>query len=352
MMVRNLGDLARELGGQVVGDESLSIHGVAGIREARPGDLTFLANPRYETYLGETRAAAVLVAEARPGVAAAQLVHANPYLAFLKAVKIFRQERPRPRPGVHPTAVIAPGARLGEGVSVGPHAVIEEGAEIADGAVVMAGSYVGQNARLGKESWLYPNVTVREDCVLGERVVVHSGAVIGADGFGYVKDGDVYQKVPQVGNVVIGDDVEIGANTCIDRATTGTTQVGSGTKIDNQVQLGHNVLLGDNVIVVAQVGISGSTRVERGATVAGQAGIAGHIVIGEGAVVGSQAGVTKSVPPHTQVSGYPAQPHALAKRIHALTMRLPQMVERLQQIEKRLRALEEEKSADHVRSGR
>jgi UDP-3-O-[3-hydroxymyristoyl] glucosamine N-acyltransferase len=351
MIVRNLGDLARELGGEVVGDDSLSIHGVAGIREARPGDLTFLANPRYETYLSATRAAAVLVSEARPGLTAAQLVHPNPYLAFLKAVKIFRQERPRPEPGVHPMAAIAPGARLGQAVSIGPHAVVEEGAEVGDGAVVMAGTYVGQNVRIGKESWLYPNVTVREDCVLGERVVIHSGAVIGADGFGYVKDGGTYHKVPQVGNVVIGDDVEIGANTCVDRATTGTTLIGSGTKIDNLVQVGHNVTLGESVIVVAQVGISGSTRVERGATLAGQSGIAGHIVIGEGAVVGSQAGVTKSVPPHTQVSGYPAQPHGLAKRIHALTMRLPQLVERLQEIEKRLRALEEEKSADHARSG-
>jgi UDP-3-O-[3-hydroxymyristoyl] glucosamine N-acyltransferase len=351
MTTRTLGDLARELGGEVVGDESLTIHGVAGIREARPGDLTFLANPRYETYLSETAAAAVLVSEARPGLSAAQVVHPNPYLAFLKAVKLFRQERPRPEPGIHATAVIAPGARLGEGVSIGPHVVIEEEAVIGDGAVLMANAYVGQGSRLGRETWLYPNVTVREECVLGERVVVHPGTVIGADGFGYVKDAGTYHKVPQVGTVIIGDDVEIGANTCIDRATTGSTVVGSGTKIDNLVQVGHNVFLGEHVIVVAQVGISGSTRVERGATLAGQAGIVGHIVIGEGAVVGSQAGVTKSVPPHTQVSGYPAQPHSLARRIHALTMRLPQLVERLQFIEKRLRALEEEKSADHVRSG-
>jgi UDP-3-O-[3-hydroxymyristoyl] glucosamine N-acyltransferase len=253
---------------------------------------------------------------------------------------------------VHPTAVIAPDARLGREVSIGPHVVVESGAEIGDEAVLMANAYVGPGARLGRESWLYPNVVVREECVLGERVVVHPGTVIGADGFGYVKDGGTYHKVPQVGTVVIGDDVEIGANACVDRATTGTTTVGSGTKIDNLVQIAHNVTLGENVIVVAQVGISGSTRVERGATLAGQAGIVGHITIGEGAMVGSQAGVTKSVPPHTQVSGYPAQPHALARRIHALTMRLPQLVERLQDLEKRLRALEEDRSADHIRSGR
>ena len=208
------------------------------------------------------------------------MVHPHPYLAFLKAVKIFRQERPRPAPGVHPTAVVFPGVVIGERVSIGPHAVIEEGAAVGDAACSWR-TYVGTGARLGAD-WLYPHVVVREECVLGDRVTVHSGTVIGADGFGYVREGEIYHKVPQVGNVVIGDDVEIGANVCIDRATTGTTVVGSGTKIDNLVQIGHNVELGEHVIVVAQVGISGSTRVGRGATAAGQAGIAGHIEIGEG----------------------------------------------------------------------
>jgi len=351
MTPRRLADLAQELGGTLAGDPNLSITGVAGIREARPGDLTFLAHPRYETYLSETHASAVLIAEARPGARIAQVVHENPYLAFLKAVKIFRQERPRPEPGVHPTAVVSPGAVVGARVSLGPHAVIDEGAVVGDDCVLMAGAYVGSGARLGADTWLFPHVVVREACVLGDRVTVHSGTVIGADGFGYVRDGDIYHKVPQVGNVVIGDDVEIGANSCIDRATTGTTTIGSGSKIDNLVQIGHNVELGENVIVVAQVGISGSTRVRRGATLAGQAGIIGHIEIGEYAVVGSQAGVTKSVPAHTQVSGYPAQPHATARRIHALTMRLPLLVDRLARLEQRLAALEEERSAHHVRSG-
>jgi UDP-3-O-[3-hydroxymyristoyl] glucosamine N-acyltransferase len=346
-----LADLAQELGGTLVGDPNLTITGVAGIREARPGDLTFLANPRYETHLAETHASAVLIDEARPGARLAQVVHPNPYLAFLKAVKIFRQERPRPEPGIHATAVVFPGVKIGERASLGPHVVVEEGATVGEDCVLMAGAYVGPGARLGRETWLYPHVVVREDCVLGDRVTVHSGTVIGADGFGYVREGEIYHKVPQVGNVVIGDDVEIGANVCVDRATTGTTVVGSGTKIDNQVQVGHNVELGENVIVVAQVGISGSTRVGRGATLAGQAGIGGHLEIGEFAVVGSQAGVTKSVPAHTKVSGYPAQPHATARRIHALTMRLPLLVDRLAQLEQRLAALEEERSAHHVRSG-
>jgi UDP-3-O-[3-hydroxymyristoyl] glucosamine N-acyltransferase len=351
MTPRRIADLAQELGAKLIGDPDLSITGVAGIREARPGDLTFLANPRYETHLTETRASAVLIEEAKAGAPLTQLVHPHPYLAFLKAVKIFRKERPRPEPGLHPTAVVYPGAEIGERVSLGPHVVIEKGAKIGDDCVVMAGSYVGRRARLGDETWLYPRVVVSEDCVLGARVTIHPGTVIGADGFGYVRDGDVHHKVPQVGTVLIGDDVEIGANACIDRATTGTTVIGAGTKIDNLVQVGHNVEMEENVIVVAQVGISGSTRVRRGATLAGQAGIVGHIEIGEFAVVGSQAGVTKSVPPHTQVSGYPAQPHSVARRIHALTMKLPQLVERLSRLEQRLQALEEERSAHHVRSG-
>src|SRR5262249_15742442 len=295
MNPRRIADLAHELGAKLIGDPELEITGVAGIREARPGDLTFLANPRYETYLTDTRASAVLIGEAKPGAALTQLVHPHPYLAFLKAVKIFRKERPRPEPGVHATAVIYPGAEIGERVSLGPHVVVDEGAVVGDDCVVMAGSYVGRRARLGKETFLYPRVVVSDDCILGERVTIHPGTVIGADGFGYVRDGDVHHKVPQVGTVLIGDDVEIGANACIDRATTGTTVIGAGTKIDNLVQVGHNVEMEDNVIVVAQVGISGSTRIRRGATLAGQAGIAGHIEIGEGSVVASQAGVTKSV---------------------------------------------------------
>jgi UDP-3-O-[3-hydroxymyristoyl] glucosamine N-acyltransferase len=343
-------ELARTLGGTVVGDGAALVTGVAGIREARSGDITFLANPRYEPYLEQTRATAVLLAEEKPGAAIAQIVHPSPYLAYLKVVKIFRGERPRPPAGVHPTAVIDPQAKLGAEVSIGPNVVVEAGAAIGDRTVLTANVYIGHESTIGADGWLYPNVTVREECTLGDRVVVHSGAVIGADGFGYVRDGGVYQKVPQVGTVQIGDDVEIGANTCIDRATTGATVIGSGSKIDNLVQVGHNVLLHENVILVAQVGVSGSTEVERNATIAGQAGIGGHLHIGEGAVIAGQAGVTKSVPPRTQVSGYPAQPHAIAKRIHALTMRLPQLWERLQRLEERLRVLEEERSDEHVRS--
>jgi UDP-3-O-[3-hydroxymyristoyl] glucosamine N-acyltransferase len=229
--------------------------------------------------------------------------------------------------------------------------VVSKGCVVGRDTILGAGSVLMPEAKVGERCLLYPQVVVREDCEIGDRVILHPGVVVGSDGFGFAFDHGRYHKVPQVGSVVIGDDVEIGANACIDRATTGTTTIGTGSKIDNLVQIGHNVELGENVIVVAQVGISGSTRVRRGATLAGQAGIVGHIEIGEYAVVGSQAGVTKSVPAHTQVSGYPAQPHATARRIHALTMRLPLLVDRLARLEQRLAALEEERSAHHVRSG-
>jgi UDP-3-O-[3-hydroxymyristoyl] glucosamine N-acyltransferase len=352
MTKQTLGDLARVLGGRVIGEENISIDGVAGIREAGPGELTFLASARYEPHLKETRAAAILIGEERPGLEIPQLIHDNPYLAYLKAVQLFRPGPPRPAPGVHPTAAIDPSAELGADVVIGPNVVVQEGAVIGDRTILVANVYVGHGVRIGEACILNPQVVIRYECNVGDRVVIHSGTVIGADGFGYVRDDGIYHKVPQVGNVEIGDDVEIGANVCIDRATTGSTVVGAGSKIDNLVQIGHNVRIGENVVVIAQVGISGSTEVGSGSTIAGQAGVAGHIKIGENAIVGAQAGVTKSVAPNSRVSGYPAQPHSVARRIHAFTARLPLLVERLQELEERLRALEAESNQIDVESGR
>jgi UDP-3-O-[3-hydroxymyristoyl] glucosamine N-acyltransferase len=332
MTPRRLADLAQELGAKLIGDPDLSITGVAGIREARPGDLTFLANPRYETHLAETRASAVLIGAAKPGAPLSQLVHPHPYLAFLKAVKIFRQERPRPEPGVHPTAVVYPGVTLGARVSLGPHAVIEEDAVIGDDCVVMAGAYVGRRARLGNQSWLYPNVVVSEDCVLGERVTIHPGTVIGADGFGYVRDGDVHHKVPQVGTVLIGDDVEIGANACIDRATTGTTVIGAGTKIDNLVHIAHNVRIGRLCLIMAQVGIAGSVRVGDGVILAGQVGLSGHLTVGDRARLAAQAGVFGDIPAGETWSGYPARPHRDSLRASAALFRLADIIKKLERM--------------------
>ena len=341
MSTRTLAELALELGGTVVGDGSVMVRGVAGIREALPGDVTFLANSRYEGYLAETRASAV-ICDREPRQARVPLLQVDhPYLAFQKVVSLFRPELYQPLPGVHPTAVVSPAARVGEGASVGPHCTVEPGATIGAKTVLMAGCYVGVQASIGEGCLLYPRVVVREECVIGDRCILHAGAVIGADGFGFAFDAGRYHKVPQVGNVVIGDDVEVGANTTIDRATTDSTRVGDGTKIDNLVQIGHNVVIGRHCIIVAQVGISGSTELEDYVTIGGQSGVVGHVKLGQGAQIGAQSGVTKSVGPGATVWGSPAQPLALVKRLNAYLQRLPLLFERAKTLESRVRKLEE-----------
>jgi UDP-3-O-[3-hydroxymyristoyl] glucosamine N-acyltransferase len=342
MSTRTLADLAVELGGHVVGDDGVEIRGVAGIREALPGDVTFLANSRYEGYLAETRASAV-ICDRSPRHASVPLLQVDhPYLAFQKAVRLFRPELYQPLPGVHPTAVVSPAAKIGAGASIGPLCTVEPGAIIGAKTVLMAGCYVGVQASIGEECLLYPRVVVREECVLGNRCIVHAGAVIGADGFGFAFDAGRYHKVPQVGNVVVGDDVEIGANTTIDRATTDSTRVGDGTKIDNLVQIGHNVVIGRHCIIVAQVGISGSTELEDYVTIGGQSGIIGHVKLGKGMQVGAQSGVSKSWPAGSTVFGTPAAPLTLFKRINAYLQRLPQLFDRTKTLETRVARLEED----------
>ncbi len=348
MISRTLAELAEELGGTVVGDPLTVIRGVAGIREAGPGEITFLANARYEPQLAETRAAAVICSREPRRSLIPMLQVDNPYLAFQKAVRVFRPDAWRPEPGIHPTAVIAPGATLGTGVAIGPHCVIERGTRIGDRAVLMACVYLGASSSVGEETVLHAGVVVREECVIGARCVLHAGVVIGGDGFGYAFDAGRYHKVPQVGNVVIGDDVEIGANTTVDRATTGSTRIGDGTKIDNLVQIGHNVVVGRHCIIVAQVGVSGSTELEDFTTLGGQVGVAGHLRIGKGSMVAAQSGVARSVPPGTVVSGTPAMPHSLWKRMVAVLPRLPQLFQRAKDLEQRVEALEKERVREEV----
>lgn len=342
MITRTLSELAAELNGELRGDPATMIRGVAGIREALPGDITFIANSRYDAYLTETRASAVICGrEPRDNVVPLLCVD-NPYLAFQKVVRIFRPDTFRQPVGVHPTAVIHPEAKLGEEVSIGPHVVVERGVQVGARSVVMAGGYLGVASRVGDDTVLYPRVVIREECVVGSRCILHPGVVIGADGFGFAFDAGRYHKVPQVGNVEVGDDVEIGANTTIDRATTDSTRIGDGSKIDNLVQIGHNVVIGRHCIVVAQVGISGSTELEDYVTIGGQAGLAGHIRVGRGAQIGAQSGVTKSVAADSTVFGYPATPLAFFKRVHAYLQKLPLLFERTKVLETRVEKLEKE----------
>lgn len=340
-MAKSIDELASLVGGVVEGDGSTMLQSVAGLREAAPGDLSFLSNAKYGKLLSQTRASAVLVGRDWQGETGATLVRVdNPDVAFTKATEFFRPPPVICTPGIHATATIDETASLGVDVHVGANAVISAGAVIGDRCVIQAGSFIGEQASLGEDCEIRAGAVVREHVILGDRVIVHNNSVIGSDGFGYtVDDKGVRTKVPQVGTVRVGNDVEIGACVCIDRARFGETRIGNGVKIDNLVQIAHNVIVGDNVVLVAQVGISGSTVVEPHAILAGQVGVAGHLTIGKGAVVGAQGGVTKDVPPGTYVWGTPAVPFEKVSRNISNLNRYPKLQARVEALEAQIREL-------------
>jgi UDP-3-O-[3-hydroxymyristoyl] glucosamine N-acyltransferase len=325
------------VGGELAGDPERLVTGLAGIREAVPGDVSFLASPKYQAAVKTTRASVLIVASDLDITFGGTLVRvSDPSEAFAKLVS---QVAPRPvsfKQGVHSTAVIAPTAKLGKDVSVQPCAVIEDGVVIGDRTIIGAGSYVGHECRVGADCLLYAHVSLRERTILGDRVALHSGVVLGADGFGYEAVNGKHQKIPQVGHVEIGDDVEIGANTAIDRGRFGRTRVGNGTKIDNLVQIGHNCVIGNHCIICGLVGIAGSTIIGNHVTVAGQVGIAGHLTIGDKSIIMAQAGVTKDVPAGSIMLGAPAIPHKEYKRVNAVIQRLPETVGNLRELEQQL----------------
>jgi UDP-3-O-[3-hydroxymyristoyl] glucosamine N-acyltransferase len=343
-----LGELARIAGGRLTGDGSTTITGVAGIRDAQPGEITFLANPKYSEFVSTTRASALIGPNGFP-CAVPTIEMDDPYIGFLKVLSVFAEARKVEYPvGIHGTAVIDSGAQVGEGASIGPYCQICRGARVGRNSTVLLGSYVGEGAVLGENCLVYPNVVIREGSKLGNRVTLHAGVVVGSDGFGFARDGEIIRKIPQIGNVIIEDDVEIGANTTVDRATVGVTRICSGTKIDNLVMIAHNVVVGRNSMLAAQVGISGSTEVGEGVIMAGQAGCVGHIRIGNRVIVGAQSGVSKSVPDDTTVFGYPAREHKEAKKLSALTRRLPDMHEKIKQLEERIHELEKGRGVDEA----
>ncbi len=337
---QSLDRIAKLIRGVVVGDGATRITGMCGIREAKRGDLTFVANSRYLQLLDSTRASAAITSREVKRAPIPIIQTENPSLAFAKLASLMSPDTQRHPRGVSPKAVVAKGVKLGTGVAIQPFAVVEEGARIGDRTVVYAGCYVGRNAWVGNDCLIYPNVSIRENVEIGHRVIVHSGTVIGSDGFGFATVKGTHHKIPQTGTVVIEDDVEIGAGVTIDRARFGKTVVGKGTKIDNLVQIAHNVVIGSNCIVVAQAGISGSTTLGNNVVLAGQAGLAGHITIGDNVMVGAQAGVTKSVPANSSVWGLPAKPLAKAKRVNAAMQRLPELYRRVEALEERLRKME------------
>ena len=334
-----LAELAERIGCRLEGDGGLEIDAVRGLEDAGPRDVTFVAEERYLPRLQGSRAGAVILAEGLPPVDRPTLRTPNPILAFARALSLFHPASVS-TPGVHPTAVVAPNARVALEACVGPLTVLGPGAEVGAGTVLDAHVTVGAGVRIGRGCRIYPQVVLRDGVVLGDRVIIHSGAVIGADGFGFARDGHRYVKIPQIGRVVIEDDVEIGANATIDRATLGETRIGRGTKIDNLVQIAHNVLVGADTVIVAQVGISGSSRVGSRVTLAGQVGVVDHVEIGDDVIVGAQAGVSKNISSGSVVLGSPAISHMEFKRQLALTARLPEMRKRLRALEERLAELE------------
>jgi len=330
-------DIAGTVGGKLSGNPDEIVTGVAGIKEAQPGDLTFVGSPKYFSALKTTRASVVILASNAKVASDRTLIRVdNPLRAFATAVEHIVPPPIQFKPGVHPSAAIAPTAKLGKDVSIQPFVVIEDDAVVGDRTVVGAGSYVGNESQVGDDCIIYPRVTMRERTKLGDRVILHGGVVLGADGFGYEFTDGKHQKIPQVGTVEIGDDVEIGANTTIDRARFGKTRIGRGTKIDNLVQIGHNCVIGEHCIICGLVGMAGSTIIGDYVTIAGQVGIAGHLTIGDKSIIMAQAGVTKDVPPGSFMLGAPAVPHTKFKRVNAATQRLPEFVDKLRELEEQL----------------
>jgi UDP-3-O-[3-hydroxymyristoyl] glucosamine N-acyltransferase len=336
-----LEQIAAAIGARLAGRGSLVVTGLASLTEAGPGQLSFLANPRYRELALASRATALIVPTDYPADGGPALLRvADPYAAYALAAGLF-EEQPSLDAGVHPSACVARGVKLGEGISVGAHALLAEDAWLGDGVRVGSGCYVGRGVRVGAGTRLGPRVVLLSGTRVGERCIVQSGTVIGSDGFGYATTPTGHRRIPQLGGVRIEDEVEIGANCTIDRGSLGNTRIGRGTKLDNLVHVAHNVDVGEDVLLVAQVGISGSTRVRDRVVLGGQVGVAGHIEVGEGARVAAKSGVSKSVPPGEEWFGYPARERLRVFRRQVLLAKLPELEARLCALEARLAALEE-----------
>ena len=333
-----LRELASRLGCGLRGDGGVEISRVAGIEEAGPGDVTFVANPRYAPLLASTRASAVIVTPELE-TPLPSLLSENPYLAFARAVTLLHPQ-PRPVPGIHPTAQVDPTASLGEGVHMGAFSVVGPRTRVGARTSLHPLVVLYADVEVGDDCVLHSGVHVREGCRLGHRVVVQNGAVIGSDGFGFAKDeAGGYQKIPQVGIVVLEDDVEIGALTAVDRASLKETRIGRGTKIDNLVQIGHSVRVGSDTVLAGQVGIAGSTKIGSQVTLAGQVGVAGHLTVGDGAIATAQTGIPGDVPPGAFVSGYPAIDNRAWLKSSAVFAKLPELQKRVRKLEQTLQDL-------------
>jgi UDP-3-O-[3-hydroxymyristoyl] glucosamine N-acyltransferase len=342
-----LRDIAALLGAVLEGDPSLEIRRVAKIEDAGEGDVTFVANPRYAKHLTATKASAVIIARGAdipPGVTAALLRVDDPYTGFLTVLRAYHPPAPFLPPGIHPGALIAKNARLGRDVRIGANVVVGHGCAVGDRTVILHGTVLGDGVTVGDDSLLHANVTVYGGCRLGNRVVVHSGTVIGSDGFGFAPKADgTFEKIPQMGIAVLEDDVEVGANCAIDRATLGETVIRRGAKLDNLIQVAHNVVIGENTVIAAQAGFAGSTRIGGNCMIGGQAGFNGHITLADRTKVGAQSGVHGSVnEPGTALFGTPAAPLRETMRIHGAMRRLPDALEQVRLLQETVARLQQE----------
>ncbi len=316
-----LEELAKQTGAEVIGDGSVEVNSVSTLEDAKPGQVTFLSNPKYIKQLQTTEASAVFVA---PGVSTDHtnlLRMKDPYYGFAQAVVLLHGHRKHPHQGVHPKAFV------------------DQSATIGQGTVVYPGAYIGPRVKIGQDCIIYANVSIYDECVIGDRVIVHAGAVIGSDGFGFAPNNGIHHKIPQIGDVIIEDDVEIGANSCIARAAMGSTVIGKGTKIDALVVVGHGTKIGEYGMIVAQVGIAGSVTMGHHVTLAGQVGVAGHLNIGNLVMCGAKAGITNDVPDQTNLMGVPAMPISLGRRVYTQFVKLPELHERVKHLEQQVEEL-------------
>jgi len=335
-----LGDLAAQLGCQLEGDGEIDVASVASLEQAGPGQLTFLANPKYASQLATSRASAVLATPEINGAPCAVLRTSNPYLAFARAMRLLHPET-RPQPGIHELAIVAPDAIIEPDVAIGPFVVIGSRARIGARSIIHAHAVIGASATLGADCLLHARVSIRERVVIGARCVIQDGAVVGSDGFGFAhRDDGTHEKIPQLATVVIEDDVEIGANTTIDRPAVGETRVKAGTKIDNLVQIAHGVVVGKNSLLAAQVGIAGSTIVGDSVMFGGQVGVTGHVTVGDRVKASAKTGVTGNVPSDAFITGYPHMENADWRKSYAIVRRLPELRKQLAELERRLAKLE------------
>ena len=314
--------------GELSGDPEVVITGAAALDEAAQYDISFLGNPKYRKLLSTTKAGVLLLPEKLPGAKSAVIIVKNPQLAFAKVLTLIENERkPQQEKGVSPAAILGRDVKLGNEITIGPFAVLENNVQVGNLTKISAHVFVGANSEIGHGCLIYPNVTIREGITIGNDVIIHSGTVIGSDGFGFVARKEGHFKIPQLGSVEIGDDVEIGSNVSIDRATTGKTKIGKGTKIDNLVHIAHNVQIGEHCIITGQNGFAGSSIVGNFVTFGAQAGVAGHLKIGDGATIAARAGVISDVGPGEIVSGFPARPHKEEMKKLAVLNKLPEMYE-------------------------